>query len=121
VDGTLVEQVLVNLLANAAKYTPQGTHVTITLSQQGDWVQVRIADQGTGIPAGEEKRVFDKFYTLQGQKGQGTGLGLAVCQGVITAHKGTIWVENLSSGGAAFCFTLPAAAHPLEEAGNGTQ
>lgn len=119
-DGTLIGQVLVNLLANAAKYTPPDTTITISVARKNDAVQVTIADQGTGIPVGEEKKVFDKFYTINKHKEQkGTGLGLAICHAIIVAHKGEIGVMNNPQGGASFYFTLPIAEAKYQEQGYG--
>ena len=115
-DGTLVEQVLVNLLTNAARYTPADTVITLSAAQKNGHILVTVADQGPGIPAGEEEKIFDKFYIIGKRKGQGTGLGLAVCHGIIVAHKGKIWVENNPKEGASFCFTLPVDASELRGA-----
>ncbi len=110
VDGTLIEQVLVNIFANASRYAPHGTTVTITATTVEDGIKVTIADEGPGIQPGEEKNIFDKFYTSDKNKhGRGTGLGLAVCHGIITAHQGKIWAHNQPQGGACFSFILPLA------------
>jgi two-component system sensor histidine kinase KdpD len=111
IDGVLVEQVLANLLENATKYTPPDSTITIDVHTQDDKMIVSVSDNGKGIQAGEEKRLFDKFYTASQQDSsqKGTGLGLAICQGIITAHHGEIWAENLATGGARFSFTLPIA------------
>jgi len=105
IDAVLIEQVLTNLLENAAKYTPKGSIITLSVMRQDSDILVSVADNGPGIPPGTEQKVFDKFYTA-GQKG--TGLGLAICYGIITAHKGRIWAQNKPDGGAMFSFTLPA-------------
>ena len=112
-DGLLVEQVFVNLLENAVKYTPAGTPIEISASVQGGAIVVDVADRGPGIPPGEELRLFDKFYRLPGSTGAGgVGLGLTICRGIVTAHGGRIWVENRSGGGAVFHFTLPLVGTP---------
>jgi two-component system sensor histidine kinase KdpD len=109
-DGVLVEQVLSNLLENAVKYTQVGSIIAISAVRKDGMVQVSIADTGPGIPAGDEQKIFDKFYTTAHHKAQkGTGLGLAICRGVIAAHGGNIGVENQPEGGAIFRFTLPIA------------
>ena len=114
-DGTLIEQVLINLLENAAKYTPQGSIITVEAQAQGATIMVRIKDEGTGIEPGFEEKIFDKFYSIRKNgKTQGTGLGLAICRAIITAHGGAIWSENLREGGACFTFTLPIEALPKE-------
>jgi len=106
-DGLLIEQVLINLLENAAEYTPGGTTVTISAVIDKPDVHVIVSDNGPGIPAGEEERIFDKFYI--GHNGDQTsgGLGLAICRGIIRAHGGKIWAQNAPEGGAMFTFTLP--------------
>jgi two-component system sensor histidine kinase KdpD len=122
IDEILMEQVVVNLLENAARYTPAGSPITITASREGTSVVVTVADRGPGIPAGEEEAVFRKFYRLTdrapGPPGAraGTGLGLAICRGVVTAHGGRIWVERREGGGAAFKFTIPAGDPPTTAA-----
>jgi two-component system sensor histidine kinase KdpD len=112
-DGLLIEQVFVNLLENAVKYTPPGTPVEISASAGDDAIVVDVADRGPGLPAGEERRVFEKFYRLPGAApAGGVGLGLTICRGIITAHGGRIWAENRPGGGAVFHFTLPLAGQP---------
>ena len=112
-DGLLVEQVFVNLLENAVKYTPPGAPVEIAAAAGEGAVVVDVADRGPGFPPGEEARVFDKFYRVAGATTvAGVGLGLTICRGIVTAHGGRIWAENRPGGGAAFHFTLPLAAEP---------
>ncbi|MFN8570343.1 MAG: ATP-binding protein, partial [Kouleothrix sp.] len=106
-DSVLIEQVLINLLENAIKYTPPGSPIEISATTAGKIVTVTVADRGPGIPAGDEQRIFDKFYragTIDG--GGGVGLGLTICRGIIEAHGGKIWAENRPGGGAAFHCTL---------------
>ncbi len=77
---------------------------------------VTVSDQGQGIPAGEEKRIFEKFHRVASEGNQGgAGLGLTICRSIVEAHGGRIWAENLPSGGAAFRFTLPLTEAPLVE------
>ena len=112
-DAVLIEQVFVNLLENAVKYTPAGTPIEISAAAEGGVVLVEVADRGPGLPAGEEARVFDKFYRAPGTVAQsGIGLGLTICRGIITAHSGRIWAENRPGGGASFRFTLPLSGVP---------
>lgn len=115
VDDVLLEQVFMNLLENAVKYTPPATPVDITARAVPDAVLVTVADRGPGIPAGEEGRVFEKFYRPTGVAAtSGIGLGLAICRGIVTAHGGRIWAEHRPGGGAAFHFTLPLSGPPPE-------
>jgi two-component system sensor histidine kinase KdpD len=115
VDPVLMEQVLVNLLENALKYTPEGTPIDIVAEGTEEGVRVSVQDRGPGIPVGEEERIFEKFYRISGSaRIPGTGLGLPICRAIIMAHGGRIWVENRPDGGAAFRFLVPAtgAADP---------
>jgi two-component system, OmpR family, sensor histidine kinase KdpD len=113
IDGLLIEQVLINLIENALKYTPPGSPIEISATANARAVVVEVADRGPGLPSGEEGRVFDKFYRSRDEgRGVGAGLGLTICRGIITAHGGRIWAENRPGGGATFRFTLPLAGPP---------
>jgi two-component system sensor histidine kinase KdpD len=114
VDELLLEQVFINLLENAARYTPPGTAVAVRAWQTDGAVCVEVADCGPGVPAEAEELVFRKFYRVPRPKSDdgseavaGSGLGLAIAQGIVTAHGGRMWVEPRPGGGAAFRFTLP--------------
>jgi two-component system sensor histidine kinase KdpD len=114
-DGVLIEQVLLNLLDNAAKYTPPGTPVDIAASVEGQHAVVEVADKGPGLAPGEEQHIFDKFVrgaagATQGRRG--AGLGLAICRAIVEIHGGRIWAENRPGGGARFVFTIPAEGQP---------
>ncbi len=111
-DYLEIDQVLTNLIENAVRYTPAGSPIEISARVEGERVSVSVADRGPGIPPAQSERIFDKFYRVldmqrDGTYPKGSGLGLAVCRGLIEAHGGRIWVENRASGGAVFCFTLP--------------
>jgi two-component system, OmpR family, sensor histidine kinase KdpD len=112
IDDVLIEQVLINLVDNALKYTPAPSPIDISASSADGSVVVEVADRGPGLPAGDEKRIFEKFY--RGGKGavRGAGLGLAICAGIIEAHGGSIWAENRPGGGVAFRFSLPVKDAP---------
>jgi two-component system, OmpR family, sensor histidine kinase KdpD len=106
-DIALFEQVLVNLLDNAAKYSPPGTEIDIEANQTTKTVQITIADRGIGIPVEDLGRVFDKFYRVQRPESvSGTGLGLAICKGIVEAHGGSIRAANRPGGGTAISITL---------------
>jgi two-component system sensor histidine kinase KdpD len=107
IDGLLIQQVLTNLIDNAAKFSEPGTSIEIRARQTGTQLIVEVADRGPGIPAGEAARLFEKFYRVEGQTRTGTGIGLAICRGIIDLHQGTIGVENRPDGGAVFHFSLP--------------
>jgi two-component system sensor histidine kinase KdpD len=112
-DGLLIEEVLINLLENAAKYTPAGTPINISAKGIDGVVTVDVADRGPGLPPGEEGRIFEKFYRSVGSPaGGGVGLGLTICRGIVQAHGGRIWAENRPGGGAVFRFTLPIEGTP---------
>jgi two-component system, OmpR family, sensor histidine kinase KdpD len=109
-DDVLVEQVLVNLLDNALKYTPAGSPIEVIATATDENLTIEIADHGPGLPRGEEDRVFEKFYRGEPVGARGAGLGLAICRGIVRAHGGRIWAQNLPGGGVAFLFTLPLGA-----------
>jgi two-component system sensor histidine kinase KdpD len=111
VDGVLIEQVLVNLLENAVKYTEPGSPLFIAARTVDGSVLVEVADEGPGLPPGAEERVFEKFYRAGGGP-RGFGLGLPICRAIITAHGGRIWARNRQPRGVAFAFTLPLGEGP---------
>lgn len=112
-DPALIEQVFINLVENAAKYSPPGTPIRVRAWQEGDKIWSEVADRGPGIPPGEEKRVFEKFHRFPGRTGaQGAGLGLAICRGVVSAHGGGIHAQSDPNGGASFRFFLPVTPPP---------
>ena len=104
-----VDQVLTNLLENAARYAPPTTTITIGAHTAPDALQIDIADEGPGIPATEREHIFERFYRLSGPESAsgGTGLGLAIAKGLVEAQGGRIWVHPREGGGAIFSFTLP--------------
>lgn len=107
-DFSLIVQVLVNLIDNALKYSPRESPIEIRASVQGDQVRVQVMDRGVGIPAEDLPRVFDKFFRVQRpDMVSGTGMGLAICKGIVEAHGGTITAENRLGGGTLITFTLP--------------
>jgi two-component system sensor histidine kinase KdpD len=111
IDSVLIEQVFINLLENAIKYTPAHSPIDLSASQDGAAILIEVADRGPGLPPGDEQRIFEKFYRARApQNGSGVGLGLTICRGIIEAHGGRIWAENRSGGGAIFRFTLPIEA-----------
>jgi two-component system sensor histidine kinase KdpD len=113
VDALLVERVLVNLLDNAAKHTPPGSTIRVSASSTGDAVQVEVADDGPGLPPGEQERIFEKFFRNPSARSAGFGLGLAICRAIVNAHGGRIWAEDVAHG-ASLRFTLPVKGIPPE-------
>ena len=112
-DAVLIEQVLLNLLENALKYTPQGSPLEIDAGVTPAGITVTIADRGPGLPPGEERLIFDKFYRgARAGAASGVGLGLTICRGMVEAHGGRIWAESRAGGGALFRFTLPLDGQP---------
>jgi two-component system, OmpR family, sensor histidine kinase KdpD len=114
VDYMLVEQVLANLLENVIRHCPAGTATHIGVRSTGSAVEVRVSDDGPGIPAGERERVFAFFYQARAGGPGGTGMGLAICRGIIEAHGGQIWVEPTPGGGSSFAMRLPLSAVPAD-------
>jgi two-component system sensor histidine kinase KdpD len=114
VDAALIEQVLANLLENAAKHTPPGTRITLRVDRQDDELLVSVEDAGPGLPAGDPEQLFAKFHrgNTEGTVA-GVGLGLAICRAIVRLHGGRIWAETRAEGGAAFRFTLPVEPAPL--------
>lgn len=107
VDFTQIDQVLTNLLENAARYSPPGGRVTVGASCDGGWVRIAVADEGPGVAAARRAEVFEPFHADKG----GIGVGLAICKEIVQAHGGTIGVgDTVDTGvGATFWFTVPAA------------
>lgn len=107
-DAVLIEQVLINLLENACKYTPTGSAIDIIADLSSHMLKVTVADRGPGIPAGAEEMLFDKFYQVHREGTQsGVGLGLAICKAIVIAHGGVMGASNRQGGGAQFFFILP--------------
>ncbi|WP_347987012.1 sensor histidine kinase KdpD [Methylomonas sp. AM2-LC] len=117
-DAVLLEQVLINLLENAARYTPAESALDISAESSPEEVKITVADRGPGIPIGQELRLFEKFYQTRHETAQsGVGLGLAICQAIIKVHGGRIYAQNRIGGGAEFIFVIPLDRPPpiLEE------
>ena len=112
-DAMMVEQVLINLLENVLRYTPEHSTVEILAKASASTVEISVADQGPGIPAGCESKLFEKFYRVRHEAAQsGVGLGLAICRAIIVAHGGSIRAQNRPTGGAEFSFMIPQGHTP---------
>jgi two-component system sensor histidine kinase KdpD len=121
IDPVQIDQVLSNLLENAARFTPPGGEILLSAAPWQRSVRVRVADQGPGIPAEERERVFEPFFRRDaGEVRSGSGLGLAIARAVVLAHGGRIWIEGSPSGGAAVVFELPVSdAQPVRQEPSG--
>ena len=109
-DARLITQVLVNLLDNAVKHTPEDREISISVEERSNQVEFTVADRGSGIAPDDLPRIFQMFYTTPTQGADtkpGVGLGLSICQSIIEAHGGSIRAENRAGGGAQFIFTIP--------------
>jgi two-component system sensor histidine kinase KdpD len=104
-DYTLVDQVLTNLLENAARHSPAGGTIRVRARERDGWIDVSVSDEGPGIEPSERARIFEPF--TRGQGSSSSGVGLAICRAIVEAHGGTISVEEADTGGARFVFTLP--------------
>ncbi len=114
-DAVLFERVLVNLLENAAKYTPPGTPLVLRAQADDRDVTLCLEDRGPGLPPGKESAIFEKFVRGHAESATaGVGLGLAICQAIVEAHSGRIRAENAPGGGARFIVTLPRGEPPAD-------
>jgi two-component system sensor histidine kinase KdpD len=115
-DSVLMERVVVNLLENAAKYTPKGTAIDIEAHLENDHLVLSIEDHGAGLPKGREAAIFEKFERGEKEAATpGVGLGLTICRAIIEAHEGIIRAENRLQGGARFIITLPLGHPPADD------
>jgi two-component system sensor histidine kinase KdpD len=114
IDAQLIEQLFLNLLDNAVRYTPPGSPIDVSASVAPSAVRIEFADRGPGFAPGDEKRIFDKFYRGRPAGVHGVGLGLAICRAIVEAHGGGISAENRPGGGALFRFTLPLGDSPRD-------
>lgn len=121
VDGVLLELLLINLLENAAKYSPRGSTVTVTARAGPAVVALEVSDRGKGLSAEEQARAFEAFYRGPGASVRGTGLGLTICRAISTLHGGTLTVTDRPGGGSTFRLELPLEAQPPELAGGEEQ
>jgi two-component system phosphate regulon sensor histidine kinase PhoR len=107
-DPPRLEQVLVNLIHNAVKFTPPGGEVILAAQTQGEFVRFSVRDSGVGIPADDLERIFERFYKAdRARSGGGTGLGLSISRHLVEAHGGRIWAESAEGDGSTFYFTIP--------------
>jgi len=115
VDGLEIQQILVNLLDNAAKYSFESAPIRIEANFTSENIEVRVADKGEGIPQQDTEKIFERFYRVRVQRDhsiRGTGLGLSICRSIVQAHGGRIWVEPTKGGGTTIAFTIPLHEPP---------
>ena len=109
-DEDLLRRLMLNVLQNAVQHTPSGGSVAVDIRQEPEAVRIRVSDEGPGIPADDQRRVFDRFVQLDpARRGQGTGLGLPIARWIAEAHHGTLVLEHSGPGGTTFCVSLPRA------------
>jgi signal transduction histidine kinase/response regulator RpfG family c-di-GMP phosphodiesterase len=109
-DGELIEQMLMHLMSNAVKFTPQGGRVTVTLEEEASAARIIVQDTGVGIPEDQLEKIFERFHQVDASNTRehgGSGLGLAICKNIVDWHDGKIWVENVKEAGAKFIVLLP--------------
>jgi two-component system sensor histidine kinase KdpD len=111
-DFVLMEQVVTNLLVNAAVHTPTGTPIEIVSWVEGDKFLIEVADRGPGLPPEQTERIFDSFQRAPGAKPGGVGLGLTIVKGFVEAQRGTVTARNRQGGGAVFNICLSASEKP---------
>jgi two-component system sensor histidine kinase KdpD len=117
-DYVEIAQVLVNLIENAARYTPAGTLIVVGARRVPGAIELWVHDEGPGIPRASQAHLFDKFYRApSGTAAPGTGIGLTIAKGLVEAHGGHIRVESAPGSGTTFRFTLPVSAPPMAESG----
>jgi signal transduction histidine kinase len=112
IDSDKVRQVLGNLVDNAVKYSPDGGRIRVTIARNGRYVRFGVEDKGIGIPAGEQPRIFEKFYRVDPNQTRGvggTGLGLYVSRELVRRMDGRLWVESQEGEGSRFYVDLPLA------------
>jgi two-component system sensor histidine kinase KdpD len=114
-DFVLFEQVLLNLLDNAVKYSEPGTTITVRGGRETDFVAIEVTDEGVGVPQADLERIFSKFYRVNRTDRQvaGTGLGLSICRGIVEAHRGKIKASIPASGkGTTMTILMPIEEQP---------
>ena len=110
-DSPRLEQVLVNLIHNAIKFTPPGGQVVLAAQTEAGFVRFSVRDSGVGIPADDLERIFERFYKAdRARSGGGTGLGLSISRHLVEAHGGRIWAESTEGAGSTFYFTIPISS-----------
>jgi two-component system sensor histidine kinase KdpD len=110
IDEMRIEQVLINLVENAARYSRRGKPIKIEVEPSNNQILISVIDEGIGIRKDQQEKVFEKFYSctdVSKDQRKGLGLGLSICRGIVRSHEGTIWVESKVGVGSKFSFNLP--------------
>jgi signal transduction histidine kinase len=119
-DRDAIEQAILNLLNNAMKYSGKNREISLRLSRRNGSALIQVSDQGIGIPAREQRRIFDKFYRVPSKENHaisGTGLGLALVAHIANAHGGSVEVESAPGKGSTFSIALPLPREPATDGG----
>jgi len=119
-DGVRFRQILMNLIGNAIKFTPEGGKIELTARRLGDFVRIDVRDSGPGIPPEEQQRIFEAFHRLKqsDKAAEGTGLGVAIVRNLVELHGGHLYLESAPGLGSCFYFTLPTAMTPGKKEDN---
>jgi two-component system, OmpR family, phosphate regulon sensor histidine kinase PhoR len=123
-DEDRLGQVLVNLLHNAVKFSPNGGAITVGVREEGGEVVTWVRDPGVGVPAADQARIFERFYKVDRARVRGrggTGLGLSIARHVVETHGGRIWVESVEGVGSTFSFAIPVVAPAVVARGSGAR
>jgi len=114
VDPRLTASALAHLLENAAQYSPTGSPIAVGVTVSSEELLIRVRDRGPGIDPVDLSYLFERFYRGREakQRASGTGMGLAICRGVLSVEGGRVWADNRPDGGAEFCIAVPAASRP---------
>ena len=118
IDARLIIQVVINLVDNAIKYTPPGSHIELYARRDGSFIRVSCADDGPGIAPADREHLFEMFYSGKSRRADGRrslGLGLGLCKSIVSAHGGTICAQDNHPRGTVFSFTVPAQEVDLDE------
>jgi two-component system phosphate regulon sensor histidine kinase PhoR len=115
-DDVQIQRAIKNILHNAVKFTPEGGHIQISATQNGNEVVLAVTDSGPGIPADDLPRVFERFFQVDRSRREGTGLGLAIVRHIVMAHGGRVWAESIEGEGATFYIALALAESETKEA-----